>query len=292
MREFITSMAEEVSRNFRFQTIDGEGGVPIHMGEAGEQGAPAIIFIHGLAQSSLAWIQQMASGLADDFHIIVYDLRGHGASAKPWMNDCYKRPETTAGDLKNVADAANVEKFAAVAWSYGGYVLTDYIRQFGDAKLTKINLVGTLAALVERPETGATNPEKIKAAQAPAVSINPLGVIEANFGQADFVTNSAVTSNLQKLIEIITNQFPAYAKKAMIAAPSSPNNFDLPSRITRPVLLSIGTKDWTVPKVSVESLLTKLPTATLSEYTGCGHSPFLEQPDRFNAELKDFILAT
>jgi pimeloyl-ACP methyl ester carboxylesterase len=288
MRDLVSAAAEAVGRKFKFRTVEGFGRVPIHMGEAGPADAPPVILIHGLGSSSLAWLPQLTSDLTDSLRVIVYDLRGHGASAKPWTADSYARPHTTAGDLRAVAAAAGVQRFTAVAWSYGGHVVVDYIRSFGCDTVAKINLVGTLAALVERPQTGATNLEALKASQARSVSDNPLEVMQANFGQADFITHKNVTAEMQALVEMQTNQLPTYAKRMLIGKITQ--NDDLVPKLTCPMLVSVGDDDFTVPKVSVETLMSRLPAGRLSTYTGCGHSPFLEEPARFNAELRGFVL--
>jgi non-heme chloroperoxidase len=289
MRDFIGTAAETVGAKFTFRTIEGFGGVPLHMGEAGPHDAPPVILIHGLGASSLAWVHQLTSGLTDALRVIVYDLRGHGASGKPWAAESYARPHTTAGDLHAVAAAASVQRFTAVAWSYGGHVILDYIRTFGIETVAKINLVGTLAALVERPASGPTNLEALKASQARSVSDNPLEVVQANFGQADFITHKSVAPEMQAMVEMMTNQLPTYAKRMLIGKITQ--NEDLVPRLTCPTLVSVGDQDVTVPKVSVDTLMSRLPAGRLSAYTGCGHSPFLEDPARFNAELRDFVLS-
>lgn len=56
------------------------GGVP--------DGSP-ILFIHGYAQSHLAWSAQYESALAGEFRMVAMDLRGHGDSAKPLTQTFY-----------------------------------------------------------------------------------------------------------------------------------------------------------------------------------------------------------
>jgi non-heme chloroperoxidase len=50
----------------------------------GNPDGPEILFIHGFSQSHLSWIKQVTnSDLAKEFHMVTYDLRGHGNSDKP-----------------------------------------------------------------------------------------------------------------------------------------------------------------------------------------------------------------
>src|SRR5690606_12130769 len=48
----------------------------------GSEGAPEILFLHGLGQSRLSWDRQVES-LAANFRVVTWDLRGHGSSDKP-----------------------------------------------------------------------------------------------------------------------------------------------------------------------------------------------------------------
>src|SRR5471032_1090727 len=58
-------------------------GLTISAQEWGNPAGPEILFIHGYSQSYLSWIRQVDSDLAKEFHIVTYDLRGHGNSDKP-----------------------------------------------------------------------------------------------------------------------------------------------------------------------------------------------------------------
>jgi non-heme chloroperoxidase len=52
-----------------------------------------------------------------------------------------------------------------------------------------------------------------------------------------------------------------------------------------PLLVSHGRADTVVLPAMAEHVLATCPVAEASWYEGVGHTPFLEQPDRFNREL-------
>ena len=60
-------------------------------------------------------------------------------------------------------------------------------------------------------------------------------------------------------------------------------------RHTRPVLLVWGTEDKTVPFELSETARATLPTAVFHAIHGAGHVPHLEQPDRINRLLINFL---
>jgi alpha-beta hydrolase superfamily lysophospholipase len=72
----------------RSEKIVGGGGLSLSVYEAGKAGAPAIVFIHGFSQNFLTWDQQFR-GLADRFHVVAYDLRGHGDLTGRWKREVH-----------------------------------------------------------------------------------------------------------------------------------------------------------------------------------------------------------
>ena len=70
--------------------IRGADGVRLHVREWGRPDGPDLVLIHGWSQSELCWTKQINSPLADEFHIVTFDLA---------VMACRKsrpRPSTTA----------------------------------------------------------------------------------------------------------------------------------------------------------------------------------------------------
>ncbi|MFF2214622.1 SDR family oxidoreductase [Streptomyces antibioticus] len=58
------------------------GGIELSVAELGDPGRPAVVLVHGYPDSKEVW-SQVAARLAGDFHVVLYDVRGHGASTAP-----------------------------------------------------------------------------------------------------------------------------------------------------------------------------------------------------------------
>lgn len=58
------------------------GGVELCVAELGEPGRPVVVLVHGYPDSKEVW-SQVASRLAERFHVVAYDVRGHGRSTAP-----------------------------------------------------------------------------------------------------------------------------------------------------------------------------------------------------------------
>ncbi|MFJ7997097.1 SDR family oxidoreductase [Streptomyces sp. NPDC096310] len=58
------------------------GGVDLCVAELGDPARPTVLFVHGYPDSKEVW-SEVARRLADRFHVVLYDVRGHGRSTAP-----------------------------------------------------------------------------------------------------------------------------------------------------------------------------------------------------------------
>ena len=63
--------------------VRGGGGLRLHVRQWGNRDGPPLLFIHGWSQSQLCWARQTNGPLAQRFHLVAFDNRGHGMSEKP-----------------------------------------------------------------------------------------------------------------------------------------------------------------------------------------------------------------
>ncbi|WP_326797032.1 SDR family oxidoreductase [Streptomyces sp. NBC_01808] len=57
-------------------------GVELCVAELGDAGQPTVVLLHGYPDSKEVW-SAVASRLAERFHVVLYDVRGHGRSTAP-----------------------------------------------------------------------------------------------------------------------------------------------------------------------------------------------------------------
>ncbi|MDX1634464.1 MAG: alpha/beta fold hydrolase [Marinobacter sp.] len=63
--------------------------VTLQIVEAGDPSRPALLFLHGFPDCHRVWSHQLEA-LADDFHVIAFDMRGAGASSAPGGDRPYR----------------------------------------------------------------------------------------------------------------------------------------------------------------------------------------------------------
>ena len=272
-----------------YRVVDGVGDVPLKIVTAGDAANPALLFIHGLAQSHYAFHHQLESGLAEDYYLISFDLRGHGASAKPWGNEAYGSSAVWAGDVAAVLAATGARRPLLVAWSYGTLVALDYLRETGAENIAGLLLTGAVGALVpfRAADTDEALREEFMRVRQQQLSDDPRDQVAALDRMVDWLTGTPLASDERDRMRVTAAMFPAYARRAIYARPLD-NRDLLPVVSGLPVLIALGSEDNAALVEDAAILAADHAAMDYSLYEGSGHSVFLEQPDRFNRELRSF----
>ena len=264
-------------------TVTGGGGVQIYVEETGNSAGPPILFLHGFSQCRLAWSKQLHSDLAADFRLVAMDIRGHGRSEK--RRDVYGDAQLWADDVAAVIRTLGLDHPILSGWSYGGIVIGDYLRAYGEDDIGGIQLVG-----------GAT---KLGSAEALAVIGPAFLALVPGFFSTDAEESVAA---LEALIRLCVHGEPApadlyfmlgynvlvppHVRQGLFAR--SVSNDDLLPRLRKPVLITHGQEDAVVLPAAAEQHAQLLAHAQLSLYPDVGHTPFWEDAPRFNQELRAF----
>ncbi|MGW0534696.1 SDR family oxidoreductase [Streptomyces sp. NPDC003032] len=76
-----TGAAAEKMKDARERRVR-TGGVELCVAELGDPERPTVLLVHGYPDSKEVWTE-VAERLADRFHVVLYDVRGHGRSTAP-----------------------------------------------------------------------------------------------------------------------------------------------------------------------------------------------------------------
>jgi pimeloyl-ACP methyl ester carboxylesterase len=265
--------------------VAGAAGITLHAREWGQPDGPAILFVHGWSQCDLCWRAQLAGPLANRFRIVTFDMRGHGLSEKPLDPERYLDEKLWADDLAAVIDQTGLHRPVLVAWSYGGFVVTDYVRAHGDSDIGGIDLVGG-AILLQPPSFAHLGPgllENATDACLPDLGVNIAAI--QRFLRA--CTAQPLDEDLWTAALCWNMIVPPAVRGALIAREI--DGADALSKLSVPVLLTHGRDDRIVLPSMAEYAQQRCPSATISWYDGVGHMPFVEDAPRFDAELAAFV---
>lgn len=128
---------KEAPADYRtFTSFDGE---TIAYRDSGD--GPAVMLLHGFINDGTNWLntelyQQL---LRSGYRVIVPDMRGNGASAKPHTDAAYA-DNAEVKDLLRLADELELESYVAVGYSRGSIVLAELLTQ--DRRISRAVLGG------------------------------------------------------------------------------------------------------------------------------------------------------
>ncbi len=265
--------------------IRGGGNLNLHVREWGNASGTPILFIHGWSGSHMNWRHQYESALADEFRLVAPDLRGHGMSDAPVEVDNYSDARPWADDIAAIIEALNLERPVLTGWSYGGYVICDYVRVYGQSAISGVNLAGGATMFNEAAFGTFIGPGftgHVEGATQPDLPAN----IEA---MRQFIRELVVNPMAREEFErtLAFNMVVRPGVRANLIAREIDSD-DVLENMTVPVLVSHGRQDRHVLPAMAEHVLDVCPTATPSWYEEAAHMPFAECPERFNAELAEF----
>lgn len=265
-------------------TVTAPDGLSIAAQEWGNPGGTEILLIHGFNQCHLSWARQVNDpDLAREFRMVTLDLRGHGLSDKPLDPEAYAHDRRWADDVKGVIEAAALKRPVLVGWSYGGRIITDYVRTHGTGKVAGINFVA--AVTKTDPKLHGTGGRFF----ANMGSENLQENIEALRGFAHACFEKQPRAEEFETI-LAYNMLMPIPVRAM-ARNRTANPGDMLPRLDVPVLVTHGDRDVLVLLAMGEMTASNVKGAKLSVYEGVGHAPFWEDAPRFNRELSDFARA-
>jgi non-heme chloroperoxidase len=256
-------------------------GLTISAQEYGNPNGPGIVFIHGFSQSHLSWMRQTDSDLAKEFHIVTYDLRGHGNSDKPLEAARYRDSKAWGDEVQAVIDAAGLKRPVLVGWSYAGRVISDYVATHGAGGISGIDFVDASIKFI--PEYVGDNLKNLPlmASEDMLTNINATrvflhGCFSKQPSADDFETMLAFNMMVPPKVRAGLSGRPLDATEIM-------------SKLAIPVLVSHGAEDKNAKVETAKYTASVIPGAKLSIYDGTGHSPFYEDAPRFNSELAALV---
>jgi NAD(P)-dependent dehydrogenase (short-subunit alcohol dehydrogenase family)/pimeloyl-ACP methyl ester carboxylesterase len=85
------------------------GGVELCVAELGDETRPTVVLVHGYPDSKEVW-SEVAARLAERFHVVLYDVRGHGASTAPQHLRGGFTLEKLTDDFLAVVDAVSPDR--------------------------------------------------------------------------------------------------------------------------------------------------------------------------------------
>lgn len=265
--------------------IAGGGGLQLAVHEYGQPHGKPIVLIHGFSQCHLSWSRQYQSSLADEFRLVCLDIRGHGMSEKPLAGEHYTRNDPWADDVHAVIGGLGLRKPILAGWSYGGFIINDYLAKYGQDAVGGINYVcaGVLLGVAKAEDTfGGDFLDAVPGLCSDDLEDNIRALrpfLRACFARPPSREEFEVLVAFNMVV-------PPAVRLGLVSRIIDRD--DVLHALTVPVLVTRGEKDAVVLASHTAHLLSCIAHARASVYADVGHAPFFEDPERFNRELAEF----
>jgi len=241
-----------------------------------------ILFIHGYPLSNKLWEPQFLE-LADNFRLVIPDLRGHGFSVNapgPFSM------EQMADDCAFLLDHMNIkEKIILCGLSMGGYVTFTFYRKFQD-RIAGMILTATRAA-ADTDQVRKNRESVIETVSNGEIGLVLDAMLPKLLSPENYRNNHSVLTKVKAIMQsAVTKDTIVNDQIALLNRKSS---LPLLSKIKKSVLIIHGIDDQIVPIQEAQAMHASIPGSQLVLLPQAGHLPNLEQPNLFNSTVRKFI---
>lgn len=264
--------------------IKAADGTPLYVRDEGS--GPPLILLHGLMLTVDGFWSRNIDPLADSCRVIAVDHRSHGQSGKPIGPQSISQ---CAADLHTVIETLDLQEATIAGVAFGAMVALQYLREFGTERVGRLAIIEAQVKLTnaegwEHPTFGEFPPEAGAGFLAACrESREPLtGFLAGAFGSPP---DDDEMASMQQQAWLTPTQAAIEYIEDMIAADY---RGDL-ARIDLPTLLIYGRmNNVPIPTELGQWMQTQITGSRLERFDDAGHSPFYEQPERFNKLLSEF----
>ncbi len=262
-------------------SVETVNGTQLYYEENGD-GTP-IVFLHGVLMGSRFFVEQQAA-LAENYRPIVLDFRGHGRSAKPETGHTIPMYAT---DLEAFLESRELEDIVLVGWSMGSLVAWEYIDQFGTDRLRGFVSVEQQPLDLEQKgyEHGVFDFNEL----VDLMELAQTDHRESGTVLIDQMFVEEPVADVRRLVFDEIARVPPPIKSAIFFDQSVRDYRDVLGDIDVPTLVCVGEDDTLLDPAGVEYVAEQTPNADIERFEESSHCPFLEESEKFNQILAEFV---
>jgi pimeloyl-ACP methyl ester carboxylesterase len=203
-------------------------------------------------------------------------------SEAPLEPEHYADGRLWADDVAAIIDELGLDRVVLVGWSYGAFVICDYLRAYGEERVAAINFVEGAVKLGEAAFGTLIGPGFLDHFVGATADDLPTNIA----AMRSFVRACLVKPVPDDEVEtaVCWNVLVPARVRANLGARELDYD-DVLRALEVPLLVTQGRDDTVVLPAMAEHVLSMCPAAEASWYEGVGHVPHLEEPERFNREL-------
>jgi non-heme chloroperoxidase len=262
----------EVEHNVRLHVTDGGAGRPV-------------VLIHGWPLSDEMYEYQYNDLINNKFRVIGITQRGFGKSDKPFGAYNY---DVHAKDIKNILDKLEIKDAVLGGFSIGGAIAIRYVSVYNAAHVSRLALFGAAAPIWTQRDDFPYNLPTKAVDDLIALNFKDRPKLISDFAKIFSATETSLNEGIGNWLNGICISSSSYAMaQCLIALRDTDLRKDL-AQIKIPTLILHGKKDKICSFDLAGQMKAGISGAHLVAFEHSGHSLFLEETTRFNAELIKF----
>lgn len=255
-------------------------GVTLHVLHRGDPTRTPMILLHG-GGANAHWWDAVAPALAERFHVMALDFRGHGDSDHPQRREAGAFQHDLSALLAHVGDARAI----LVGHSMGGHVALTHAAACGPTAAPRALVVVEVAR-----GGGSRERRRMRLALAARRSYASREEAVARFRflppapHADEATRRRVAEHS---VRAEGDRFAYKFDPGWFGVPPAPR--PEPARITAPTLIVRGEDSTLLTSEATGELARKIPDARIATISDAGHNVHVERPEAFLAAIFPFL---
>ncbi|MEO9277856.1 MAG: alpha/beta hydrolase [Nitrososphaera sp.] len=238
---------------------------------------PNLILLHGLGGYAERWLALMPF-LNKKYHIFAPDLIGYGQSDKPSVD---YTPELFVKFVFDFMDALGIKKTSMIGTSLGGQIVAE-CAALQNPIIEKIIMI---------------SPAGIMKKSTPALDAYTMAALYPTQESAKTAYHMMVGPNKPvsdtSIERFVNNMSRPNAKmvflSTLLGLKNAPDITEKLGKIKIPTLLIWGKEDKLIPFEYSEKFASSINNCILVPMEGCGHSAYVEEPERLSKIIIDFL---
>jgi pimeloyl-ACP methyl ester carboxylesterase len=242
---------------------------------------PAVILLHGFPFNRSMWREQIDFLSARGYRVVAPDLRGLGENKSDGE---IATMEDMARDVAALMDELKIDRAIIGGLSMGCYVAFEFIHLF-PSRVEALVLAGARAEGADKAE------KKSREQQAKRVLEQGMthaidSILQSLLSPRTLAEKPDVASRVREMVTTTDPRGAAAAQRGMAARRDYRTDFP---NISAPTLIIAGHEDGVRKPIDAESIHQGIPNSRLEVIDNAGHLMNMEQPERFNQVLLEFL---
>lgn len=247
--------------------------VRIHCLEKGS--GPAILFVPGWMMPAEIWEHQILH-FSKTHRVVAMDPRSQGRSSNPPDGHF---PAVRARDIKAVIDTLKLKPVLLVGWSIAVTEMVSYADQFGTAGITGFVFVDGIVGSDYDPLSSPEILRQISAFQRDR-QVATIQFVRSLFKRPQ-------SEDYLKNLTFACLKTPTNSAMALFLGAFTTDNRYALAKINRPTLIVTAGKGPLL--ATFLDMERRIPGSRLEVFNDAGHALFVDEPERFNTLLTDFM---